>query len=545
MNLEEAAEIVALTVECPHPTGSPEAVQWWRDEWADAIKRGDVEPRAEDAIPQELPAFPVDVLPERMRVAVRSIAANKRVPVDMPALLALVCVAIVAAPRVTIYRGRDWWEPLVEWVLIIAESGEGKSPAVSVLADVLHDVQRSINKRHTAKVKAAQQEIRGQIEALTRPVKGISTVEQKRKSDEVKALNERIEELGGQQAPQLLIGGSSTLEAIEKRMAGTEGGSAAVLDDEGGAFGIISGVYNDGVPTGLDTILKGYSGTRVPANERISRTAEGISRAVLCYGITVQPVVLAESFRSPALRARGFHARWCYATPEPVVGRRPVDPPDLDYQAVDDFTEALNRIAAMPVIDADNQRRRDWPTLSLSREARKLHLELQAEVEPRLDPDTGDLAFVGDWANKYVGRVLRHAGLLHLAAGYEIGDAVSEETMRSAIMIGEWALDHASDVYRRAPKPKRGRKDDDDAGSMTGVNRVRRWIAKNKKVAFSTRDAHTGVRNQKWCGCVDDLEKALTTLRGEGLLRTVPRQGKDGRELDPWWVAHPDLVYGA
>lgn len=532
------------TIDCPHPEGSPDARRWWRNQWAAAIRHGDIEPRPEDATPAKLPPFPIDALPDPMRAVAVTIAENRRVPVDLPALLTISSVATVAGPRITIHRGKDWYEPLIEWTLTVAESGEGKSPAVAVIADILHDVERFVLTQHHQQVEARAGELEAEIAALTKAKTNMSADEADRVAEHVRLLNDELEAIRAAKPPRLLTGGSSTLEAVERAMA-DNGGHIAIVDDEGGAFGIITGVYNNGIPTGLDTILKAYGATRVPANERITRAVEAIPRAVLTYGITAQAVTLAGSFRSPSLRERGFHARWCYAVPEPVVGRRPVDPPALNYDAIDDFTDLLRNIARNPIIDATQPRRR-WPTLELSHRARKLHMEMQAELEPRLEADTGDLAFMGDWANKYAGRVLRHAGLLHLAAGHDIDEEVSEQTMRDALTIGEWAMAHAGEVYRRAPKLPNGRRRDGDGVPDIGPVKVRRWIEKNKRIFFTTRDLYNSVRRQSWCGAAEDAQASLQVLEADGLVRKVPRLGSDGRQLPhaPWWVAHPDLVYG-
>jgi hypothetical protein len=54
-------------------------------------------------------------------------------------------------------------------------------------------------------------------------------------------------------------------------------------------------------------------------------------------------------------------------------------------------------------------------TLTFTPEASQAVTAMLADLEPRLAPDTGDLAHMTDWAGKLVGATVRIAGLLHLA----------------------------------------------------------------------------------------------------------------------------------
>ena len=68
------------------------------------------------------------------------------------------------------------------------------------------------------------------------------------------------------------------------------------------------------------------------------------------------------------------------------------------------------------------------------------------EVEKRL---TNDLADISDWAGKFVGAVLRIAALLHMAQNPSMPMFVdvSGETMKSAVRIGRYFLEHAKAAY--------------------------------------------------------------------------------------------------
>ena len=82
----------------------------------------------------------------------------------------------------------------------------------------------------------------------------------------------------------------------------------------------------------------------------------------------------------------------------------------------------------------------------LSEEATAVLKKLFQNTESRFRTD---LAEIADWAGKYVGAVLRIAGLLHGAQHHGFLDftEVSGETMEDAVRIGEYFLEHAKAAY--------------------------------------------------------------------------------------------------
>jgi hypothetical protein len=532
------------TVDCPKELRGRDIEAWWRLEWERALFWPTVhgEGPVEDT-PPALPLFPVHVLPEQMRRVAETIAANKCVPVDMSAQLLLATVALLAGPRFIIDREKQWLECLTEWTVTIVDSGQRKTPAFEVVEEMIGEVQRFLAAEFAKATTAELDELKNRLKRIG---EGDPDVLEGREigelTSEIQAQIEAIE-ADPPRPPRLLIGSETTPEALQIALARNDG-YIGVFDDEGGAFDSVAGPYNHGVPTGLGTILGTYGGKRIQANERVKRSAEPIPRAIIAYGITCQPDPVIASLGKRSLSDRGFHGRWLFAMPRavPTVS----DPPELDGAAIVAFTETLKRIADNPVINPDAQHdKTQWPTIRLSKGALKLHRELQEEFEPRKS-DGGDLVFMATWANKYVGRVLRHAGLLHLAAGHGVDVAVSEDTMRAAIEIGEWALAHAAEVFHRAPKRARGRDGDAMEAAAVGRDRVERWIASTRPTHFTTRDAYQKVRKQTWCRSTSDVESALQDLERDWRVRQVPRQGADGRTLAraPWWVPHPDLTFG-
>ena len=84
--------------------------------------------------------------------------------------------------------------------------------------------------------------------------------------------------------------------------------------------------------------------------------------------------------------------------------------------------------------------------LHLTQDATLVLKNLYLNTESRFHTD---LAEIESWAGKYTGAVLRIAGLLHIAENNGIPEFcnVSEQTMKNAVRIGEYFLEHAKAAH--------------------------------------------------------------------------------------------------
>jgi replicative DNA helicase len=141
------------------------------------------------------------------------------------------------------------------------------------------------------------------------------------------------------------------------------------------------------------------------------RDAEYIPRPALTLGLMIQPAVLQAIAGNPAFRGRGFLARVLYAFPRSKVGYRDIAPKPIDAGIVEDYNATVGKLAAGLVGWVD-----DPAVLMLTPAAHGAVTTLQEEVEPQLRVD-GTFGLLRDWGAKYVGAVMRIAGIIHLDAG--------------------------------------------------------------------------------------------------------------------------------
>lgn len=151
--------------------------------------------------------------------------------------------------------------------------------------------------------------------------------------------------------------------------------------------------------------------------------------------------------------------------------------------------------------------------------------ELRAALEPRLDPDRGDLASIGAWANRHPGRVARIAGLLHLLDS-SASEPIREATMRAAVRIGECLLAHA----------RRALLDRDPEHAQ--LKRAARWA--RQRSAFTLRDLERGPLNGR--GGREDADRLAGLLEEHGYARALPSPAPPsagGRPPSPRYEVNP------
>jgi hypothetical protein len=458
--------------------------------------------------------FPTSALPPVFRTMVRAVAANKQVPEEVPAFFGFGAVATLTGPRIAVTRGNGWTEPTNGYLLVIQDSGTGKTPAASDVIKPLRTVQKRMKADHVERINLKLDELDTQRGAILRNDTAGKRLEAE--IEETKALL--------RQPPRIVVGSDSTPEALAEFMS-RNNGHASILDAEGDFFQVLAGRYNKQTNIGL--VLKGYDGDPYEVS-RIARAQDDIERAILTLTLGVQPHVVEEAVKNRAMVDRGFLARFMAAWPPSLLGLREPDGEPYDFEALQAWAAALMRIYELPVIDQHSD---DIPVLRLSAPARKRHVDYCQWIERRLHPDDGDLGVLPGWASKHKGRALRVAAWLHLVHGFGMDDLITEKAMASAIEICQWAVPHALAMFGAALTVEA----DDDSRCREVIE----WIRRARPTVFTPREARRGVR-KNW---VDRETMAAVLDRLASLGHVSPRELKDrsGRRCQVF-VPHPALL---
>ncbi|MDG4667819.1 YfjI family protein [Mycobacterium sp. 236(2023)] len=403
-----------------------------------------------------LPPFPVPDLPGPYAAMVDAVSAALQVDTAMVGPMALGALSAACGGTVEAEVDHDWREVSVLHLVTVAEPSERKSPALKKIIEPLHAAEKgmaeavaprrteALTRKRIADARAAHAEReaakgkprRSDDEAPSGdPYAGVDPVEYAAK------LAAAADEIDVPELPRLLAD-DVTPEALNARLAANRG-RLAVISAEGGMFGTLAGRYSRGMAN-LDAWLKGYAGDPIIV-DRLGRVGEVIDCPALTVCLTVQNAVLAEVMADKRFRGFGLHARLAISQPRSMVGHR--DP--VQKVSVPEHVSAAYAAALTDLARRLHEREGDPAAVKFSPEARTEIADIERRVERRLTGD-GDLS--GDleaWGGKHVGRVIRIALLLHMAAHGAAGAdmLVSSETVGAAWRIGEFFAAHTRAAF--------------------------------------------------------------------------------------------------
>ncbi|MDG3005384.1 DUF3987 domain-containing protein [Paludisphaera mucosa] len=306
-------------------------------------------------------------------------------------------------------------------------------------------------------------------------------------------------------------------------------------------FDLMAGRYaanKDAAKYGV--FLKGHAGDALRV-DRKGRPSEFVARPALTLGLAVQPEVVRGLGRIPGSRGRGLTARFLFAMPRSVVGRRIVAPPAVPESVKRAYRESVLALLGQPSdADAASVAR----VLCFAEEARARWADFAAWIEPQLG-EAGPLAGMADWAGKLSGAVARIAGLLHMAdhatdrAPWEA--PISAGVVERAVRIGRYLIPHARVAYDLMDVDPLV----EDAEHLLGWIRRRDGGAADAGRTFSKRQAFEGVKAR--FKKVTALDPALELLEKHHFIR--PRAGERlpnrGRPPGPAYEVNPLVLEGA
>lgn len=340
-----------------------------------------------------LPPFPVNALSPELHDMVLAVAAHTQTAPDMAASFGLGILAACLQGKYIVEAPSGYTEPVCLYVAVVARPGERKSSVLRLMATPIYDYEAQHNHDCTGKSPSCDKSSQTQYPRLT--------------ADDC------------------------TPEALARLLAANHG-MLAVISAEGGIFDTLAGRYS-GKPN-IDVWLKGHCGDPIRV-DRIGREPEYIPQPTLTSVLAVQPSVLAEIMDNATMTGRGLVARFLFSLPPSSIGRRTFLSPSIPADVQEKYTASISRMLSIA---------HSAPcTLHLSDAAIALVSTHFLEHEHYI---TGPGQYMADWAGKYIGSVLRIAGLLH-AAEFSNDCYISSNTMQRAIEIGQYFRAHAAYAY--------------------------------------------------------------------------------------------------
>lgn len=455
--------------------------------------------------------FPVESLPEPFAAMVTAVAEATQTDPAMAGVSCLTVLAAAAGGAAEVEIRPGWRELLCLFTVTVAAPGERKSAVQAMLSDPVVVAEETLAASSEARRTEADtiRQIAGKDAERARlaasSAEGAAKDRAKAEAISLAMMAEAME------VPPVtrLIADDVTPEAAASLIA--EQKRLAIISAEGGILDIIAGRYSGNVPN-LDLFLKGHAGDRLRV-DRKGRDPEYVKRPALTLGLMVQPSVLEAIGQNRQFRGRGLLARFLYSAPASYVGRRNSCPASAPGSVRETYAETLGRL----VVDLAGWVG-DPATIALTPEAHESVVRISEATEVELGDD-GVLYNLKDWGSKYVGAVVRIAGLLHLAEHGSVGvrTPITPETVLAALRIGTYFKSHAVRAFDVMQT-------DQAAAEMTFVlDRILR----TGETELSERDIHRETRSR--FHTADSLRPVLANLVDRNYLMPLPEPEQTGR----------------
>jgi hypothetical protein len=476
--------------------------------------------------PTPSPEFPTHTLPTWITNYTQQIADNLQVAPDLPNTLALGALSVCALGNTKIhYRRNNWTQPLNIYASVALPPSAGKSPAKAAMFAPLEQLeirrlqQAQQNKHHNESAKRIlDKRLRDLEEKLAKlpPGSDEALVTQHLLNDTISDLAQHAHTPSGR-----LLADDATTEALGVALA-EAGGNIAVISSEGGIFDRMAGLYSEG-QINLDLYLEAWSGGRYVV-DRIKRDPINIPSANLVVITTIQPHTLNEIGARKAFAGRGLTARFLLCQPASNVGTRD----RLRHSNADQHAQTTYEAHLTDIAETHHGKPR---TLTLDPEADETFAHWDQALENRCGPGH-ELEHLNEWVGKLRANVIRIAGLLHLA-NHHPDDLVGPETIRDAITLGNYYLDHMIAIS-------------DGWGvdeSIIQAKKLLQWAERSDTTQITLRELMRS--NQRAFPDLDSIRGPLTMLIENGWVRPVdnlpisfvPARGKPSPLLE----FHPNV----
>ena len=376
-----------------------------------------------------LPPFPIDCLPSRLRDYVEAVAIHTQTPMDMAAGAALGVLAACLQGKVKVEGNIGHYEQTSLYIFLIAPPGSRKSAVIHAMTAAIEDYEQKYNEGNKTAMRRNKQERESLQRDINRLTRQLEVKYDTLTELELQHTQDKLVELPEIKPLQIFTDDCTSESMI--RLLKDNHGRMALISAEGGAFDNIVGRYTK--KPNLDVWLKGICGDTIRV-DRINREPDYIRNPALSMIISAQPGVLSELMQSSLLDGRGFLARLFYINIPSAAMPKSFRSAPIPATIREDYDHLIFHLL--------NLSENEPITLHLAPEAINQMDELCHSVEAYLRNEHRDMR---EWGSKYIGLVLRTAGLLHIAAD-GAGD-IQTEMVENAIRIGSYAFHHALYAY--------------------------------------------------------------------------------------------------
>jgi hypothetical protein len=457
------------------------------------------------------PEFPRPhiTMPKKLEEIIISLAKQFQIDLNTNFAIALGCIASALRGKIQVQITKDWVEPTTLYICAIAETADGKSQVLKLLAapireseSAAQDEVKDLNRIQEHKYEIAKANLEQLKKSQSNPKKSKNLPASD--ADLIEAI-EKLEQEKPKPIPLWILGGDVTPDRLTDLLQDHQ--SLAIIEAEGVLFSHLSGKrHNTGAS--WETVLAAKTGDPIKSH-RIGRSDGYVANPRLNICVAVQPDVWRELHQDQAATQRGVTGRFLPIVAKSMVGRRDVNAA-IDYPIPDELIEAWRlAINNLLKITEDRTLTMDQESLSYFQDWRKTwELELTDEENRR-----------SGFGNRLPGNLITIAALFTL---FDDPGAtkLNFEALEGACGLDDYFLKHrklADDLkLERLPQLRVLdkliywiKKDGDVGDAVSGVEKT-----KSDVIKFSTRDLQQAMKQQTWVkegGC-EELKKILDEL---------------------------------
>ncbi|HNC03379.1 MAG TPA: DUF3987 domain-containing protein [Agitococcus sp.] len=401
--------------------------------------------------PQEMADYPIEHLPEPLRLLVLEIVDYLQCPIAMAANAVLAALSLSIQGLVNVARDNELIGAVSLFLMVIAESGERKSACDSLVTSHIKELDKQRLLADLDVLKFWQSD----MDTWTAEREGlISAIKQTAKNgDSTHSLKEQLKQLDEEKPKKprgkTMLYEDATIEGLTKGLFNNCPSGGVFSSEAGVVFGS-HGMNSDNSMRNMATLNKLWDGGDVITNRAdITKNMLLTGRRLTLSLATQESTVRAFFDSSKGLaRGTGFGARFLIAWPKSTQGTRLYKAPPLSWPNREAFvkrtTELLNTILT---IDEESGALQPI-TLYLSPQAHDLWVEFYNYTEQELRIG-GELTDIKDVTSKAADNVARIAALFHV---YEHGltGHISEAHILSANYLMDWYLMEAKRFFSEA-----------------------------------------------------------------------------------------------
>lgn len=385
--------------------------------------------------------YPLDALPETIRLAVEEVLSFVKAPAPLVVSAALSALSMAVQSHADVARAEKLTGPASTYLLTIADSGERKSTCDNFFTSAIRDYeakQAEAAKPFIKEYEAAFSSWDMKNSGVKDSIRAAAKAAQPTEALEADLLQLQMDKPEPPRIPRIIYG-DATPAALKYSLA-KGWPSGAVVSSEGGIVFGGHGMKKDSAMENLATLNQLWDGTDMPTERRATESYT-VKGARFTMSIMVQEATLRAFFRQDGGLARGtgFLARFLIAWPESTQGFRPFTEAPENWPSLASFNHRISTILNQdPPIDDDGALHPEMMTLTPG--AKEAWIGFHDAIESLLATG-GELFDIRDVASKTADNAARLACQFHVFSG-DAG-AISLNAFESASRITAWHLNEA------------------------------------------------------------------------------------------------------